>query len=108
MAKCVLDKIQSGEYQTKLPYASRKQNPSVHAVYEVDASRLEEKFKTDALVELGLLLLWPDGSVRYKHSKADLLWEKAWSRGHAMGLNEVWIELKDLKELLSEVFPSQT
>lgn len=55
-----------------------------------------------------LLQLWPDGSVRYKHSKADFLWEKAWSRGHAMGLNEVWIELKDLKELLSEVFPSQT
>jgi hypothetical protein len=66
----------------------------------VDQGRLYEQFKADAFVELDLLELAEDGSVVFKHTKADLLWEKAWDHGHDNGLSEVWNELLDLSELI--------
>jgi hypothetical protein len=51
---------------------------------------------------LNLLKLDAEGKEVYKHPKADLLWSKAWDRGHSSGLSEVWFDLEDLSELLSE------
>lgn len=60
--------------------------------YNVELERLEQTvFKIDALVTLGI----------ENHPKADRAWKMAWDRGHASGLVDVYLELKELCELLT-------
>jgi len=101
--KRVSEKLQEGYYKTTLPFKNRKQDLAVNTAYRADIARLEGQFKVDALVELKLLKVDSKGNQKYKHPKADLLWEKAWDRGHSNGLSEIWFDLQDLSELLSEV-----
>lgn len=101
--KSVSEKLRDGYYKSTLPYEARKQDLAVNTAYRADVARLEEQFKVDALVELKLLRVDAKGNETYKHPKTDLLWSKAWDRGHSMGLSEVWFDLTDLSELLSDV-----
>jgi hypothetical protein len=101
--KRVSEKLRDGDYKTTLPFKAKKLDSAVNAAYRADFARLEDQFKVDALVELNLLKLDAEGNEVYKHPKADLLWSKAWDRGHSSGLSEVWFDLEDLSELLSEV-----
>lgn len=101
--KSVSEKLRDGDYQTKLPFKTKKLDRDVNFAYISDVGRLEIQFRSDAFVELNLLKLDADGNEVYKHPKADLLWSKAWDRGHSMGLSEVWFDLTDLSELLSDV-----
>lgn len=58
--------------------------------YNEHEGMLINMFKQDALEDLGLT----------DHPKADLLYSKAYERGHSAGLNEVWQVMEDLAELL--------
>ena len=98
--KSVSEKIAADEYRTKLSWVSRKSDPNGQRAYIEDATRLVDKFKTDALVELGRLQIDNKGKVLFKHSKADLLYEKARDLGHGSGLSEVWGHMQDLDDLL--------
>lgn len=61
--------------------------------YQVEETRLYEQFKTDLAAYFGLT----------DHPKANLLFDKAWARGHANGFAEVYNIYDDLKDLLSPV-----
>lgn len=98
--KSVEDKLRDGDYKTKLPYVVNRVDPKGHKAYRADQSRLQDQFRTDALVELKLLELSTNEEVLFKHPKAELLWDKAWDRGHHGGLAEVWNEIQDLKDLI--------
>jgi hypothetical protein len=46
--------------------------------YIDEQTRLDAKFKQETLIEVGLLGLNPDGSILFKHSKADAAFDLAW------------------------------
>lgn len=71
--------------------AEKRQCNASREVYGAENRRLYEKFKADALEELGLT----------GHPKGNLLFEKAWGMGHLSGFSEVWIYMQDLSELLT-------
>ena len=98
--KSVSEKIAADEYRTKIVWSSGRENTKARMAYHEDASRLVDKFKADALVELGRLRLNDKGEVLFKHSKADLLYELAKDLGHGSGLLEVWNYMQDLDALL--------
>jgi len=57
--------------------------------YRAETHRLMDKFRHDALDDVGLL----------NHPKADKIYSKAWEDGHSSGLYSVYQELCDLAEL---------
>jgi len=59
--------------------------------YHDEGNRLNEQFKQDAFKELSI----------QNNEKKEKLWSKAWEEGHSGGLNEVWIYMQDLVELIS-------
>ena len=116
----VREKVQNGDYDTKLPYpksATKPRLPAGHSAEEAaayaaelkewenyrgvyaeqksawhqDEARLTAQFKLDLLAELGIA----------EHPKADLLYEMAWERGHSGGLIEVLQVAEDLSDLLT-------
>ena len=87
----------------------------LHKEYYDEEKRLEEQFKTDCFVELGLIehhtfydvtrhpISQYSGDVPnviWKHPKADLLYSKAYEMGHSAGYHEVWNIMQDLVELI--------
>lgn len=60
------------------------------AVYDAEELRLQQKFKDDITAHFGLT----------GHPKADLLFDKAWSRGKSNGYSEVFYIYDDLHVLL--------
>lgn len=66
--------------------AAEKAAKSAERAYRADVSRLEDQLRTDLEAEHGMA----------GHHKADLLWEKAWERGHSCGLSEVASNYEDL------------
>lgn len=59
-------------------------------LYHEAASKLREKFKMDALAEVGLA----------NHPRRDKAFDLAWDRGHAYGYREVYQNLEELAQLL--------
>lgn len=86
----VRDRLDSKFYETKLPYATMRQDPVAHKAYGEDVARLEDEFRNDALVECGIA----------SHPNAGKCFSLAWSRGHAYGYEEVFNALQELSELL--------
>ena len=101
----VYDKIQAGAYDSKLPYPVAADTglgegfvvePNEHVRRRLKEARHEDDrrltaiFKREALTETGLA----------GHPKAEAVYEKAWSEGHASGLCDVLSELKELAELV--------
>lgn len=84
------EKINSDYYKTKLPYARKKENPSVYDAYKADQNRLEEEFRRDALEYVGLT----------GHPKADKAYAFAWQEGHASGYNDVLHYLDEVAQII--------
>lgn len=59
--------------------------------YYADQNRLQDKLKADLEVYNGVV----------GNPKADLLWSKAWDRGHSSGLGEVITHYNDLVDLIA-------
>lgn len=88
----IYDKINAGDYRTKLPYVLRKNDPVANEAYNNDSVRLELQFKADALEECGLK----------GHPKAEKAYSFAWSCGHAAGYSEVMSYLYEIAEVLAD------
>ncbi|CAM6054528.1 unnamed protein product [Sphagnum tenellum] len=80
-------KIATCDYKSKVPYSK-----ATRAEYRADTRRLINEFRVDLENEFGLT----------NHPKAELLFEKAWDRGHAGGFQEVYHHYDDLSELLTQ------
>lgn len=100
MSKTVEQKIWGGDYDSQVYFPTFNDvNSGVVTQEEArvqrnkhreDAERLVEAFKADLLAEHELT----------DHPKADLVFNKAWSSGHANGLIEVLYDFEDLVELV--------
>ena len=88
--RSVHDKIRAGDYQTKLPFVRRRDDPEAFAAYQADTVRLDKEFRADLFAELGIT----------NNPKRDLLFEKAWDMGHSFGYDEVVDRALDLVELI--------
>lgn len=119
----VYEKIQNGDYKNKLAYPARVVEPSllrkrareltveeaasipeVTAAYEAakaayvvaqraynfETGRLEHQLRLDIEEEEGLT----------GNPKAELLWIKAWERGHSSGYSDVYNVYLDLADLV--------
>lgn len=58
--------------------------------YRKQARKLEDKFKKDALKDVGLA----------DHPRANQIFDYAWDKGHAFGYHDVYCHLQDLSEML--------
>jgi len=79
-------------YKNPSPYPVRS-DPDFKALrdaYMAESRRISDRFKTDALTEVGLS----------DHSKRDLIYEKAWADGHAYGYSEVFNCLGELADFV--------
>ena len=90
MEPSTYDKACAGQYNNKKPYARRKDNPKIYAAYEEEDARLYTQFLEDLEAEYKMT----------GHPKAQLLFDKAWARGHASGYAEVAGIYSDLVELV--------
>jgi len=90
----VREKIQAGEYRSKLPYPERlaADYRELRRAYQLDQARLDLQFKVDLIRENGV-----EG-----HPKADLCYSKAWDHGHSSGYSEVVTYFEDFVELLGD------
>lgn len=112
----VLDKVNAKKYESKISYPSDENMPAElnHAViaaeaaleeakairkswrtesrrkWQEDNNRLVDKFRVDL----------EDENEMTGHPKANSLWEKAWSDGHANGLSQVVMCYEDLVGLV--------
>lgn len=86
----VYQKINNKEYDTKLPYVPRRENPEEHEKYSKDQFRLEDKFEKDAIEAVGLK----------GHPKAGKAYALAWEHGHSAGYSEVLNYLSEFAELI--------
>jgi ribosomal protein L40E len=59
-------------------------------VYHAEEGRLNDQFRNDAMEECGLS----------GHPKEDKVWMLAWERGHSAGLEEVFLCIQELAELV--------
>ncbi len=86
------EKIKSGYFKNKLPYATHKADKVVNTAYNAEERRLDALFKKEALAEVGL----------GKHPKKDKIYAKAWEDGHSSGYYEVWACLQGLVDLFDD------
>ena len=108
--KDIRQKINDGGYLNKIPFPDKNDYKSpcncgcpnctaivydkdgydkAIKIYRENKSKIYNQFKHDALDDVGLL----------GHPKADIIYSKAWDRGHSSGLPEVLLHLEDLAEL---------
>lgn len=88
----VYDRIQMGVYNNYLPYPD-KSDPLFKnrlARYRAMEGQLHDEFKQDLFKEAGI----------ENNPKRDLLFSKAWERGHCCGLGDVHGCFFDLLELI--------
>jgi hypothetical protein len=88
-------RVQLSEARKALAAASEallNEGKRTYAAYCEESVRLHDKFKADALEELGLT----------GHPKAEKLFEKAWEKGHSDGLYSVYEWMETLKELIED------
>lgn len=90
----VRDKLLRGAYINQLPPVNDHRDRQAWEAYIIENSRLESAFKNDALTEVGLL------GPNFKHSKADRIWDKAWTSCCSLGYLAVLSELEELAALV--------
>jgi len=112
--KSVSEKIGEGAYKTAVPYPSSKDFEIVEIVetknfgaktyrkidhdalkaarqkYGVDQGRLNDEFKHDCFVELGI----------ENNPKRERCWDLAYEHGHSSGNSEIWLYLQDFADLI--------
>jgi len=88
----VYEKACRGDYTTKTPYASGRDEASraIQEAYRVDQRRLVELFQHDLEAEHGVT----------DNCKKEKLFDIAWSQGHSSGFSEVAIHYDELVELI--------
>lgn len=110
LSKTVRERLQAGEYETKIPYefiktpvnddmtirqareheAEQKQLRSDHSRRRLnDIARLENEFHADLSAECGLT----------GHPKEPKVWSLAYEYGHSSGLSEILSYYQDFAEL---------
>jgi hypothetical protein len=80
------------DYENTKPYESFKKNKAIWQAYQDEKQRIYLQFKQDVFAELDI----------EDNPKRDLLFDKAWERGHACGLHEVFMYAEDLVELIRD------
>ena len=90
----IFDKLRIGVYNNKSPYPKvlfhTLQDRKSYKEYRDETFNLQDKFKEDLFVEYKV----------ENNPKRELLYSKAWQRGHSAGLNEVALHFSDLVELI--------
>lgn len=86
----ILEKVNSGAYDTKKPYASILKDKKTYNAYMEDECRLSEEFKADLETEFEMK----------NHPKANLLYMKAYEFGHSSGFSEIYHYYAQLVELV--------
>jgi len=92
--------LKLNEHKRRIDSLVADRTRSARDAYYAESKRLNDMFKQDALVELGLLKLGAYNCELYKHPKADMLYDKAWELGHSSGLSDVWDYMFDLVDLV--------
>lgn len=78
------------KYDNALPYFSKRENPEGCKAYLAEEARIYEQFKQDLFNDLGI----------EDNPKRELLFSKAWERGHSAGYHEVYSVAQDLVDLI--------
>lgn len=86
----IYDRLNAGEFENKLTYERHSKNPEAYDAYQAETSRLMMEFKKACEEDQGVV----------GNPKADMLWSKAWERGHSSGYHEVYGVYNDLVELI--------
>ena len=84
------EKAAAGAYKNTVPYANRSKNLAQWEKYTAEEGNMTMKFKLDLEEEFGV----------QNNPKRDMLFGKAWARGHAYGYTEVASVYEDLVELI--------
>jgi hypothetical protein len=96
--RSIYDKLNDGEYKNTYPYPNAsylKKNgwddrlKEEKAEYNRHEQVMYEKFKADALFDVGL----------ENHPNKDAIYSYAWQEGHSSGYSEVYQYLSDISEL---------
>ena len=82
------------DYRNRLPYGS--DGSRERAAWNAETCRLEKKLREDLEIE--------EGTTTLPSIVRDALWEKAWSRGHASGYEEIGCVYADLAPLVWTAF----
>lgn len=113
----VIDNINNGKYENKLPYSperdqlivldaenmtgkqlreAREANSNTkdgfRDRYAAEEHRLNELFRADLEEQEGMK----------GHAKAEMIWKKAWERGHSSGYSEIAYVYFDLAKLVRD------
>ena len=91
--RTVREKLDAGEYTTKLSYPTKRSDPQYVTLrnrYSADQARLHQQFKMDLFKEHGV-----EG-----HPKAEMCYSKAYDHGHGSGLSEIMCYFEDFVELI--------
>lgn len=75
----IYEKIEAGEYNTKIPYASYRKDPVNWKIWDQDDKRLLIMFRNELEAMYNVV----------GNPKADQLWALAWAHGHSGGLADV-------------------
>jgi hypothetical protein len=78
------------KYENKLPFSTIRANKEAYEAYHNEDYRLKELFKADLFEELEIT----------DNPKRELLFQKAWDRGHSAGFSEVYAEALELVDLI--------
>ena len=88
--RSIRDRVEQGEYRPKTPFVLFSKNPTANKAYLDDERNCYQRFKHDALEDVGLL----------NHPKADKIFDYAWDKRHADGCLAVYDILCELADLL--------
>lgn len=77
--------MEQGRYKNKIAYSKETRKE-----YQAEESRIYEEFRVDLAIEHGLV----------DHPKEKILFEMAWSHGHASGYSEVVTFYEELVNLI--------
>lgn len=89
--KSVTERIQAGDFKTKLPYDTKRNNPAVFKAFMDDQARLENEFWRAVEEE--------NGTTSLPENVKSKLRSLAWEHGHSAGYSEVNYYYSDFCEL---------
>lgn len=86
----IYEKIRTKAYDNKLPFVRRSVDAIAWQDYQNETAQRLKEFEEDLAEHLGIR----------DNPKRDLLFSKAWERGHAHGFSEVLGCAEDLVEII--------
>ncbi len=91
------DRIEAGEFDGTLPYASFRKHPDEHAAYK------QEKAEKAAALRDACIEHVRENIPSATPSQALLIFERAWREGHEDGLRRVFECQEELIELIQQM-----